>query len=147
MTSKASMWPVLYIPVACYPCNCESRKLHLRLISKIVANSWQCFVGCLPLEPASEIPRFHLYTLHLCLLLKYTQQIMMSARAKKMTAPQMHHVITHLDFTTAAAMMDLLICIRKDLEETVQAIFFLLSNGSLNSEHCLLDQGSSCHRP
>lgn len=72
---------------------------------------------------------------------------MMSARVKKMTAPQMHHVITHLDFTTAAAMMDLLICIRKDLEETVQAIFFLLSNGSLNSEHCLLDQGRSCHRP
>lgn len=55
---------------------------------------------------------------------------MMSARVKKMTAPQMHHVITHLDFTTVVAMTDLPMCIQKDLEETVQAIFsyYLIAN-------------------
>lgn len=46
---------------------------------------------------------------------------MMSAKVKKMTAPRMHHAITHLDFTSAAAMKDLLMCIQKGLEEAVKA--------------------------
>lgn len=71
--------------------------------------------------PDSETSHFHFYTLHLCLLLKYTQQIMMSAKAKKMTAPQMHRAITRLGFTSAAATKDLLMCIQKDLEEAVKA--------------------------
>lgn len=73
------------------------------------------------LAPDSEPSHFHLYTLHLCLLLTYTQQIMMSAKVKKMTVPQMHRAITRLGFTSAAAMKDLLMCIQKDLEEAVKA--------------------------
>lgn len=46
---------------------------------------------------------------------------MMSAKAKKMTAPQMHRAITRLGFTSAAATKDLLMCIQKDLEEAVKA--------------------------
>lgn len=46
---------------------------------------------------------------------------MMSAKAKKMTAPQMHCAITHLGFTSAAAMKDLLMCAQKDQEEAVKA--------------------------
>lgn len=50
----------------------------------------------------------------------------MSAKAKKMTAPQMHRAITHLGFTSAAAMKDLLMCIQKGLEEVVKAKKFFI---------------------
>lgn len=53
----------------------------------------------------------------------------MSAKAKTMTAPQTHHAITCLDFTSATAMKDLLMCIQKGLEEAVKANTVLLSNG------------------
>lgn len=53
---------------------------------------------------------------------------MMSAKAKKMTAPQMHHAITHWGFISAAAMKDLLMCIQKGLEEAVKVKKKILSN-------------------
>lgn len=71
----------------------------------------------------------------------------MNARVKKMTALQMHHVITHLGFTSAVAMMDLLMCIQKGLEETVKAIFFnyyLMANLILS---IIIFIGSKSHLP
>ena len=68
-----------------------------------------------------------MYTLStFAFLLKYTQQIMMSAKVKKMTAPHMHRAITHLGFTSAAAMKDLLMWIQKGLEEAVKAKKFFI---------------------
>lgn len=52
MTSEACIWPILYIPFACYPYSCESGKLHIMLISKIMVIS--CFVERLPLEAVLE---------------------------------------------------------------------------------------------
>ena len=46
---------------------------------------------------------------------------MMSAKTKKMTVPRMHHAVTRLGFTSAAAMKDSLMCIQKGLEEAVKA--------------------------
>lgn len=72
---------------------------------------------------------------------------MMNARVKKMTAPRMHHVITHLGFTSAVAMTDLLTCIQKGLEETVKAIFknyYLMANLTLI---VIIFIGSKSHLP
>lgn len=46
---------------------------------------------------------------------------MMSVRVKKMTAPRMPRALTHLGFTSAAAMKDLLMYTQKSLEEAVKA--------------------------
>lgn len=50
-------------------------------------------------------------------------QIMMSAKAKKMTAPQTHRAIIHLGFTSAAAMKDLLTSIQRQNKK-----YYLMAN-------------------
>lgn len=72
---------------------------------------------------------------------------MMSAKAKKMTAPRMHHAITHLAFTSAAAMKDLLMCTQKGLEEAVKAKknFIIEWLAECLVIWSLLDRGHTCH--